>query len=51
MRLMERSIHIFVTAGLLAASAPLAAQRGEAPVTTHLPADVIALACAPTLLL
>jgi len=50
MRLMERSIHIFVTAGLLAASASLAAQRGAAPVTTHLPADVIALACAPTLL-
>jgi len=49
MRLMERSIHIFVTAGLLAASAPLAAQRGEAPVMTHLPADVIALACAPTI--
>jgi hypothetical protein len=47
---MERSIHIFVTAGLLAASASLAAQRGAAPVTTHLPADVIALACAPTLL-
>ena len=50
MRLMERSIRIFVTAGLLAASAPLAAQRGEAPVITHLPAEVIALACAPTLL-
>jgi hypothetical protein len=50
MRFTERSIRIFVTTGLLAASAPLAAQRGAAPVTTHLPADVIALACAPTLL-
>ena len=49
MRLMERSTRIFLTAGLLAASAPLAAQRGEAPVMTHLPADVIALACAPTI--
>ena len=49
MTLIERSTRIFVTAGLLAASAPLAAQRGPSPVMTHLPAEVIALACAPTL--
>ena len=49
MRLMERSIRIFVTAGLLTASTSLVAQRGPAPVMTHLSAEVIALACAPTL--
>jgi hypothetical protein len=49
MTLIERSTRLFVTAGLLAASAPLAAQRGPSPVMTHLSAEVIALACAPTL--
>jgi hypothetical protein len=49
MTLIERLASIFVTAGLLAASAPLAAQRAPAPVMTHLPPDVIALGCAPTL--
>ena len=39
-----------VTAGLLAASATLAAQRGPSPVTTHLDAEVIALACSPKLI-
>ena len=33
----------------LAATAPLTAQHGPAPEVTRLPADVIALACAPTL--
>lgn len=33
---------------LCAAPAPLAAQRGPAPAVTRLPADVIATACAPT---
>ena len=50
MRLVERSTRILVTAGLMAAGAPLVAQRGQAPVMTHLSAEVIALACAPTLL-
>jgi len=49
MRFIGRSTRIFVTAGLVAATAPLAAQRGPAPSRTLLPADVIALACAPTL--
>jgi hypothetical protein len=34
---------------LLTAIAPAAAQRGPAPETTHLSADVLALACMPTL--
>jgi len=33
---------------LLAAAPPLAAQRGPAPAISRLPADVIAMACAPT---
>jgi hypothetical protein len=44
-----RSIRVFVTAALLAAGAPLLAQTGPGASGTHLPADVIALACAPTL--
>lgn len=39
----------FLTAALLAAAAPLVAQRGPAPEITRLPADVIAQACAATL--
>src|SRR4051794_6871444 len=39
----------FVTAALLAAAAPLLAQTGPAPGMTHLDADVIAQACAPSL--
>ena len=42
-------VTLFTTAALLAAAAPLAAQRGPAPVMTHLPGEVIAQACAPSL--
>ena len=49
MSLTPRPTLAFCTAALLAAVAPLAAQRGPAPEMTHLPADVIAQACAPTL--
>lgn len=48
MRLIQRTTQIF-TIGVLAASAPLAAQLGPAPVMTHLPREVIELACAPRL--
>src|SRR5712691_7020987 len=44
-----RSTRIFVTAALLAATAPLTAQRGPAPAMSHLPAEVLALACSPSL--
>ncbi len=49
MRPIRRSIRILVTAALLAATAPLAAQRRPAPGVTHLPEEVMALACSPTL--
>ena len=49
MRLIGRSTRIFAIAGLLAVSAPLAAQLGPPPAMTHLSRDVIELACAPTL--
>jgi len=40
---------VFVFAAiLLAASVPAAAQKGPAPTMSHLPADVLALACSPT---
>lgn len=42
-------IRTFATAAMLAASTSLLAQKGPAPVGTHLDGDVIALACAPTL--
>jgi hypothetical protein len=44
-----RSIRVLVTAGLLAAGASLSAQTGPAPGMTHLPGEVIAQGCAPTL--
>src|SRR5215813_7580122 len=49
MSLIGRSTQIFTLAGLVAASAPLFAQLGPAPVMTHLPREVIELACAPNL--
>src|SRR5687768_8674851 len=36
-----------VAAALLGHAAPVSAQRGPAPTVTNLPADVLALACAP----
>jgi hypothetical protein len=44
-----RPFALLLIAGLLAATAPVLAQRGPAPQTTNLPADVLALACMPTL--
>jgi hypothetical protein len=44
-----RSICILVTFARLGTAAPAAAQTGPAPTPTHLGAEVIALACAPTL--
>jgi len=38
-----------MTAALLAAGGAVLAQTGSAPAGTHLPADIIELACAPTL--
>ena len=49
MRPIGRSICILVMTGLLAATGPAAAQRGPAPGMTHVPPELIALACAPTL--
>jgi len=49
MSLTRRPTFACLTAGLLAAATPLLAQRGPAPEMTHLPADVIAQACAGTL--
>lgn len=49
MSLTGRPIRVFVTAALLAAGGPLLAQTGPAPSATHLDAEVIALACSPTL--
>jgi hypothetical protein len=42
---MKRAV---CAAALLAAAMPAAAQHGPAAAVTHLPADVLALACAPT---
>jgi len=49
MSLIGRSTQIFTLAVLVAASAPLFAQTGPPPVMTHLPREVIELACAPRL--
>lgn len=49
MRNPGRSTRVLMTAALLAAAGSLLAQTGPGPAGTHLPADVIALACAPTL--
>jgi hypothetical protein len=45
----RRLFHTFATACLLGATVPLAAQRGPAPTPSTLPGDVLALACAPTM--
>ena len=45
----RRSFCILFTFALLRTAAGAAAQTGPAPTPTHLSADVIALACAPTL--
>jgi hypothetical protein len=45
----RRVIGIIAAAGLVAGAAPAFAQRAPAPGTTGLPADVLSLACAPTL--
>jgi len=49
MALTGHSTRIVLTAVLLAAGAPLLAQKGPAPAMTHLDGDVIGLACAPSL--
>jgi len=49
MILTGRPIRVFVSAALLAAGGPLLAQTGPAPSATHLDAELIALACSPTL--
>ena len=49
MRNPGRSTRVLMTAALLAAGGSLLAQTGPAPTSTRLPADVIALACAPRL--
>ncbi len=45
----NRLFHTVLAVGLLAATVPAAAQRGPAPSPSTLPADVLALACAPTM--
>jgi hypothetical protein len=45
----RRLLGIFAAAGLLAGTEATFAQRAPAPGTTGLPADVLSLACAPTL--
>lgn len=45
----RRLFHTVLAAGLLAAAVPAAAQRGPAPRPSTLPSDVLALACAPTM--
>jgi len=45
----RRSFCILFTSALVGTAAPAAAQTGPAPTPTRLGADVIALACAPTL--
>ena len=49
MALTARVTRVVVTAALLAAGGPLLAQTGPAPSATHLDAQLIALACLPTL--
>lgn len=44
-----RTDHLLLAAALLAAAAPLAAQRVPQPGPTHLAAEVLALACSPTM--
>src|SRR5687767_13912167 len=44
----RRLFGIAAAAGLLAAGAPALAQRGPAPAVTGLPAEVLSLACAPS---
>src|SRR5215216_2904324 len=39
----------FCVAALLAVAAPLSAQRGPAASMSHVPPDVLALACAPAI--
>lgn len=47
---MRMRITLFaLTATLAAVTAPALAQRGPAPAPTHLPPEVLSLACAPTL--
>lgn len=48
-RLFRQSLAAAVTAALLAAGAPLSAQRAPAARPTNLPPDVLALACGPTM--
>lgn len=50
-RVCRRVLAVSLTAcgGVLAAALPATAQRGPAPTSTTLPAEVVALACAPTL--
>ena len=50
-RVCRRVLAVSLTAcgGVLAAALPATAQRGPAPTSTTLSADVVALACAPTL--
>ena len=45
----RRTYRLLAAAGLLAAATPAAAQLGPAPVPTGIPADVLSLACAPTI--
>jgi hypothetical protein len=40
---------VLFAAAVMAAAVPAAAQRGPAAAMSHLPADVLALACAPTI--
>jgi hypothetical protein len=49
MRNPGHSIRVWLTAALLAAGGSLLAQTGPGPTGTHLPAEIIDLACAPTL--
>lgn len=50
-RVCRHVLPVFLVAGaaVIASVLPATAQRGPAPTSTPLPADVIALACAPTL--
>lgn len=45
----RRSLFLLVTAGVFAFAGPVAGQLGPAPAATHLPPEVMALACAPTM--
>jgi hypothetical protein len=46
---LAAAFHTVVVAGILAATVPAAAQQGPAPRPSNLAADVLALACAPTM--